>query len=94
MDFKNNILGAVGNTPLVRLNKVVPPGSATVLVKCEFMNPTGSIKDRMAVHILNEAEKAGKIKPVVFKTFPLAQAAEAHKLMETSQHIGKIVLTV
>jgi cystathionine beta-synthase len=34
-----------------------------VLVKCEYMNPTGSIKDRMAVHILNEAEKAGKIKP-------------------------------
>lgn len=63
MDFKNNILEAVGNTPLVRLNKVVPPGSATVLVKCEYMNPTGSIKDRMAVHILNEAEKAGKIKP-------------------------------
>ena len=37
---------------------------------------------------------AGKIKPVIYKTFPLAQAAEAHKLMETSQHIGKIVLTV
>lgn len=37
---------------------------------------------------------AGKIKPVLFKTFPLAQAADAHRLMETSQHIGKIVLTV
>lgn len=37
---------------------------------------------------------AGKIKPVIYKTFPLAEAAEAHKLMETSQHIGKIVLTV
>jgi cystathionine beta-synthase len=41
----------------------VPPGAATVLVKCEFMNPTGSIKDRMAVHILNESEKRGLIKP-------------------------------
>ncbi|MBS0186638.1 MAG: cysteine synthase family protein, partial [Planctomycetes bacterium] len=58
-----NILDAVGNTPLVRLNKVVPPNSATVLVKCEYMNPTGSIKDRMAVHILNESEKQGLIKP-------------------------------
>jgi cystathionine beta-synthase len=58
-----NILGAVGNTPLVRLNKVVPAGSATVLVKCEYMNPTGSIKDRMAVYILDEAEKRGEIKP-------------------------------
>lgn len=37
---------------------------------------------------------AGKIKPVIYRTFPLAEAAEAHKLMETSQHIGKIVLTV
>ena len=54
--IRNNILDAVGNTPLVKLNKVVPPGCATVLVKCEYMNPTGSIKDRMAVHILNESE--------------------------------------
>ena len=55
-----NILDAVGSTPLVRLNKVVGPDSATVLVKCEYMNPTGSIKDRMAVHILNESEKADR----------------------------------
>jgi len=38
--------------------------------------------------------EAGKIKPVIYKTFPLAQASEAHKLMESSQHIGKIVLTL
>ena len=38
--------------------------------------------------------EAGKIKPVIYKTFPLAQASEAHRLMETSQHIGKIVLVV
>src|SRR5262245_2200726 len=59
----NNILDAVGRTPMVKLNKVVPPNAATVLVKCEHLNPTGSIKDRMAVHILNEAEKAGSIRP-------------------------------
>ncbi len=59
-----SILDAVGRTPLVRLNKVVDPSKdAAVLVKCEFMNPTGSIKDRMAVHVLNEAEKKGQIKP-------------------------------
>ena len=62
MDIKNDILAAVGNTPLVRLNKVVDKGCATVLVKCEYMNPTGSIKDRMALHILNESEKQGLIK--------------------------------
>ena len=38
--------------------------------------------------------EAGKIKPVIYKTFPLAEAREAHRLMETSQHIGKLVLTV
>ncbi|MFO0835057.1 MAG: pyridoxal-phosphate dependent enzyme [Phycisphaerales bacterium] len=63
MAFFDSILNAVGNTPLVKLNKVVPAGAATVLVKCEFMNPTGSIKDRMAVHVLNESEKKGLIKP-------------------------------
>lgn len=63
MNIKNNILEAVGETPLVKLNKVVGPDDATVLVKCEHMNPTGSIKDRMAVHILNQSEKAGLIKP-------------------------------
>lgn len=64
MAIFNSILDAVGRTPLVRLNKVVDPAKdAAVLVKCEYMNPTGSIKDRMAVHVLNEAEKQGKIKP-------------------------------
>ena len=63
MDFKPDILAAIGNTPLVRLNKVVDDSCATVLVKCEFMNPTGSIKDRMALHIINEAERQGLLKP-------------------------------
>ncbi len=57
------ILNAIGNTPLVRLNKVVPPGAATVLLKCEHLNPTGSIKDRMALHILDESERRGEIRP-------------------------------
>jgi cystathionine beta-synthase len=59
----NNIVETVGRTPLVKLQKVVPPGCATVLAKCEYMNPTGSIKDRMAVHVLNESERQGLIKP-------------------------------
>ncbi len=63
MSIKNSILDAVGNTPLVKLNKVVDSSCATVLVKCEYMNPTGSIKDRMAVHILTESEKQGLFKP-------------------------------
>ncbi|MCC7387298.1 MAG: pyridoxal-phosphate dependent enzyme [Phycisphaerales bacterium] len=59
----DNILEAVGDTPLVRLNKVVPAGAAEVWAKCEFLNPAGSIKDRMAVFIVEEAEKRGWLRP-------------------------------
>ncbi|HCT46462.1 MAG TPA: pyridoxal-5'-phosphate-dependent protein subunit beta, partial [Phycisphaerales bacterium] len=59
----DNILEAIGNTPLVKLNKIVEPGSATVYAKCEFMNPAGSIKDRMASYIINRAEEEGLLKP-------------------------------
>ncbi|MEQ8316795.1 MAG: pyridoxal-phosphate dependent enzyme [Phycisphaerales bacterium] len=63
MHAYDSILDAIGNTPLVRLNKVVPPGAATVYAKCEFMNPAGSIKDRMAWHIIRRAEEEGLLKP-------------------------------
>jgi len=63
MRLKPNILAAIGNTPLVKLNKVVPEGAAEVWVKCEFLNPAGSIKDRMAVYIIEQAEKKGILKP-------------------------------
>ena len=58
----DNILQAVGNTPLVKLNRLTGPDDATVYVKCEFMNPGMSIKDRMAGYILGKAEKEGKLK--------------------------------
>jgi cystathionine beta-synthase len=63
MKVHPNILSAIGRTPLVRLNKMVGPDDATVLVKCEFMNPGASIKDRMAVHIIERAEREGLLKP-------------------------------
>jgi cysteine synthase A len=56
-------LGAIGNTPVVRLNKIVPDGSADVLVKLEFFNPTGSYKDRMALAMVEQAEKRGELQP-------------------------------
>jgi cysteine synthase A len=58
-----NILDAIGNTSLVRLNKVVPPGCADILVKLEWENPTGSMKDRMAVGVLTKAEEDGRLRP-------------------------------
>src|ERR1700754_1323902 len=63
MRLKPNILAAIGNTPLVKLNKVVPEGAAEVWVKCEYLNPAGSIKDRMANYIVEQAEEAGLLKP-------------------------------
>lgn len=63
MHVHPNIIDAIGNTPLVKLNKVVPEGAATILAKCEYMNPSGSIKDRMGPYIIEQAEKEGLLKP-------------------------------
>lgn len=61
--YKNNILETIGNTPLVKLNKVVEGIPALVLAKVETFNPGHSIKDRMALKMVEDAEKAGKILP-------------------------------
>jgi cysteine synthase A len=53
----------VGNTPVVKLSKVVPEGAADIFVKLEWFNPTGSYKDRMALAIIEEAERRGDLKP-------------------------------
>lgn len=58
----NNILDCIGNTPLVPLKRMLPEGSADVFAKLEFMNPGGSIKDRMARYIIEDAEKRGDLK--------------------------------
>lgn len=57
----NNIVETVGRTPLVRLNKVTAGIEATVLLKCEFFNPLGSVKDRIGMAMIEEAEKSGKL---------------------------------
>jgi cystathionine beta-synthase len=59
----NNILETIGNTPLVKLNKVAKDIPATVLAKIETTNPGNSIKDRMALKMIEDAEKSGKLKP-------------------------------
>ena len=58
-----DILHAIGNTSMVRLRKVVPPGCADVFVKLEWENPTGSVKDRMAHAVISRAEEDGRLKP-------------------------------
>jgi len=59
----NNILETIGNTPLIKLNKVVKDINATVLAKVDYFNPGNSIKDRMALKMVEVAEKEGKLKP-------------------------------
>ena len=63
MDIKNNVLETVGNTPLIRLNKIAQDFPCTVLAKVEYFNPGNSVKDRMAVKMVEVAEQEGKLKP-------------------------------
>ena len=62
-EFKNDILDAIGNTPIVRLNKVGRGLPGELYVKCEFMNPGGSIKDRIGRFMVERAEAKGVLKP-------------------------------
>ncbi|HLF45736.1 MAG TPA: pyridoxal-phosphate dependent enzyme [Chitinophagaceae bacterium] len=63
MDIKNNILETIGNTPLIKLNKITKNIPCTVAAKVDYFNPGNSIKDRMAVKMVEVAEKEGKLKP-------------------------------
>ena len=63
MDTNKNILQAIGNTSLIKLNKIVPPGCGQIFVKLEWENPTGSMKDRAAQEMISKAEEDGKLKP-------------------------------
>ena len=63
MSIRNNVLAAIGNTPLIRLKHLPDRNSAEVWVKWEGANPTGSMKDRMALKIIEGAERRGDLKP-------------------------------
>src|SRR5215475_6845302 len=61
--IRKTILDAIGNTPLVELSKVVPRGSARIFAKLESANPTGSMKDRMALALVERAAADGRLPP-------------------------------
>lgn len=63
MDIKNNILETIGHTPLIRLNRLTKDLPCTVLAKVEYFNPGNSIKDRMALKMVEVAEQEGRLKP-------------------------------
>ena len=59
----DNILDAVGRTPLVRLNRMNQGLKPTIYAKVEYLNPGGSVKDRIAINMIDEAERRGDLKP-------------------------------
>lgn len=63
MDIKNGFVGTVGNTPLIRLNSFCEETGCEILGKAEFLNPGGSVKDRAALYIIQDAEEKGLLKP-------------------------------
>jgi cysteine synthase (EC 2.5.1.47) len=62
-EIYEDITQLIGNTPMIRLNKVVPENSAEVIVKLESFNPGGSVKDRIALNMIKRAEEEGRLKP-------------------------------
>lgn len=86
-------MSLIGNTPLLRLNRIAPKSSAAILVKMESMNPGGSVKDRIALAMVQDAEASGKLKPgdtIVEPTsgntgiaLALVAAAKSYKLILT-----------
>src|SRR3954463_5223972 len=58
----DNILGTIGRTPIVKIQRLAPK-NVTMYVKCEFFNPLSSVKDRLAIAIIEDAERTGKLKP-------------------------------
>ena len=63
MEYAENILETIGNTPMVKLNSIVSEIDALVLAKIETFNPGNSVKDRMALKMIEDAEKKGLLKP-------------------------------
>lgn len=100
MEILNSIADAVGNTPLVRLARINPSHYHTLLGKCEFLNPGGSVKDRIAFHMVERAENEGALKPgqlIVEATggntgvgLALAAKLSGHQLVTVmSEKVGK-----
>ena len=89
----NNILEAMGHTPLVRLNRLPEPGSAEILVKVEALNVGGSIKSRTALNMIEGAEKAGLLSPGSILVEPTSgnQGIGLARLVHDDGDIGKCI---
>jgi cysteine synthase A len=87
-NISDSILEAIGDTPLVRLNKIAEGYPGDVLVKCEYLNPSGSIKDRMAYRMITGDMQTGKIKPGVTTITESSSGNTAQALAMVSAVVG------
>ena len=65
MPFSNSVVDAIGRTPLIKLTAASEATGCTILGKAEFMNPGGSVKDRAALAMIQDAVRSGKLKPAI-----------------------------
>ena len=85
----NGTIGAVGNTPLIKLNNASEMTGCNIMVKAEMLNPGGSVKDRAAYYLIREAEKRGEVQPGgtivegLFYLFTLYYITSFHTLKHT-----------
>ena len=76
----NNIVETVGRTPLVKLNKVIAGVDATIALKCEFFNPLGSVKDRIGMAMIEDAEAGGDLQRTPSSSNPRAETPASRSL--------------
>lgn len=90
----NNVTEMIGNTPLVRLNRIVGDAAATVVAKLEYQNPAHSVKDRIGLSMIEAAERAGKIGPDTVIVEPTSGNTGIALAMVCAQRGYKLVLTM
>jgi cystathionine beta-synthase/cysteine synthase A len=90
----DNILQVVGNTPVVRLNRIGSELPVELFAKCEFLNPGGSLKDRIAVRMIDELEKAGRLRPDTTLIEPTSGNTGAGLAMTAAVKGYKLIITM